>query len=218
MNLTRRLVQLAIGLFLYGIACSLLLRAVVGVDPWDVFGQGLSRVTGINFGLLVSAVGALLLLVWIPLRQRPNVGTVANILLVGPFINLGLAIVPAQTALGIRIPLFAAGLVLLAIASGLYIGARLGPGPRDGLMTGLNSRFGMPIWLARTIVEVTVLAIGWFLGGNVGFGTLAFALLIGPMVNVTMPLFRVPERSTVEADPVVEPVETSPATTPGPIR
>ncbi|CAN5138204.1 membrane protein [soil metagenome] len=192
MTLARRLAQLAVGLFLYGIAIALMVRAAIGVGPWDVFGQGLARVTGLNFGLLINVVGALVLLLWIPLRQRPGVGTVLNVFLIGPSAEVGLALIPAQDALGARIPLFAAGLVLLAIASGLYIGARLGPGPRDGLMTGIHSRFGLPIWAARTLVELAVLAVGWVLGGNVGIGTLAFALLIGPMVGVTLPLLRVP--------------------------
>jgi uncharacterized membrane protein YczE len=141
------------------------------------------------------------LLLWIPIRQRPGIGTVINVLTIGPSIEIGLWVIPSTTELVPRILLLAGGLVLLAIATGLYIGARFGPGPRDGLMTGIHRRTGWPIWAVRTAIEVTVLSIGWLLGGNVGIGTLAFALLIGPMVNVTLPLLRVPERPLREVVP-----------------
>ena len=206
MNLTRRIAQLVIGLFLYGIAIALMIRGAIGVGPWDVFGQGLARVTGLNFGLLINIVGALVLLLWIPLRQKPGIGTVANVLLIGPSAEVGLWLVPTFDVLWVRVALFVAGLLLLAVASGLYIGARMGPGPRDGLMTGIHTRFGVRIWIARTIVELSVLIVGWILGGNVGIGTVAFALLIGPLVGITIPFFRVPER------PVAEPVDLARAT------
>ncbi len=138
-----------------------------------------------------------MLLLWIPIRQRPGVGTVLNVLLIGPSAQLGLWLIPQQTVPVIQGLVFAGGLLLLAIATGLYIGARLGPGPRDGLMTGLHKRTGWKIWIVRTAIEVTVLTIGWILGGQVGIGTVAFALLIGPMVNVTLPLAaRCPCRAT----------------------
>lgn len=191
---TRRGVQLVGGLVAYGIAISLLVRAGIGVPPWDVFAQGITRQTGIPFGFVVNLVGALVLLLWIPLRQKPGVGTVLNVLLIGPSAELGLWLVPQQTVPWQQGLVFAGGLALLAVATGLYIGARLGPGPRDGLMTGLHARTGLPIWVVRTGIEVTVLMIGYVLGGQLGLGTLAFALLIGPMVNVTLPLLRVPER------------------------
>jgi uncharacterized membrane protein YczE len=187
---TRRGIQLVGGLLAYGIAISLLVRAGIGVPPWDVFAQGITRQTDIPFGLVVNLVGALVLLLWIPLRQKPGVGTVLNMLLIGPSAELGLWLVPQQTVPWQQGIVFAGGLALLAVASGLYIGARLGPGPRDGLMTGLHARTGLPIWVARTGIEVTVLTIGFVLGGQLGLGTLAFALLIGPMVK----LLRVPER------------------------
>jgi len=133
------------------------------------------------------------LLLWIPLRQRPGIGTVLNVLLIGPVMDLALLVVRTPEPLWARILLFAGGLLLLAIATGLYIGARFGPGPRDGLMTGAHARFGWAIWKVRTGVELTVLGIGWLLGGTVGFGTVAFALLIGPMVGQTLPRLRVPE-------------------------
>lgn len=208
--MARRVAQLLVGLFLYGFSLGLMVRAAVGVGPWDVFSQGVSLKTGLSFGLLTNIIGALVLLLWIPLRQRPGVGTVANVLLIGPSAEVGLALVPSPDELWARILLFVGGLLLLAVASGLYIGARLGPGPRDGLMTGLNSRFGVPIWLGRTIVEVSVLGIGWLLGGNVGFGTVAFALFIGPLVGRTIPFFRVPLPAAPAPAPVVEPVETAP--------
>jgi len=192
----RRGVQLVVGLFAYGIAIALLVRGGIGVPPWDVFAQGITRQTGIPFGLVVSLVGALVLLLWIPLREKPGVGTVLNVLLIGPSAELGLWLVPQQTVPWQQGVVFAGGLALLAVATGLYIGARLGPGPRDGLMTGLHRRTGWPIWVVRTGIEVTVLTIGFVLGGQLGLGTLAFALLIGPMVNVTLPLLRVPERTT----------------------
>ena len=191
--MTRRIVQLLVGLFLYGIGLSLMLRAAVGVAPWDVLSQGISLHTGIPFGFVTNIVGALVLLLWIPIRQKPGIGTVLNVLLVGPSAQVGLALIPEQTDLVVRILLFAGGLSLVAVATGLYSGARFGPGPRDGLMTGINKRWGWRIWIVRTAIEVTVLAIGWLLGGNVGIGTLAFALLIGPMVNITIPRLRAPE-------------------------
>jgi uncharacterized membrane protein YczE len=198
----RRGVQLVVGLVAYGIAIALLVRGGIGVPPWDVFAQGITRQTGIPFGLVVSLVGALVLLLWIPLREKPGIGTVLNVLLIGPSAELGLWLVPQQTVPWQQGVVFAGGLALLAVATGLYIGARLGPGPRDGLMTGLHRRTGWPIWVVRTGIEVTVLTIGFVLGGQLGIGTLAFALLIGPMVNVTLPLLRVPARATKPAEEV----------------
>ena len=187
----RRASQLVVGLFLYGFAIALIVRAAIGVSPWDVLTQGIVAQTGLSFGLVTNIVGGLVLLLWIPIRQRPGVGTVLNVLLVGPSAEFGLWLIPEQTDLVVRIALFAGGLAMLAIATGLYIGAGYGPGPRDGLMTGIHKRWGIRIWIVRTAIEVTVLSIGWILGGNVGIGTLLFALLIGPMVGVTLPLLRV---------------------------
>lgn len=189
MPVTLRILRLVPGLLLYGIADAFMIRAAIGVDPWTVFAQGLSLRTGLGIGLLTNVVGLLVLLLWIPLRQRPGIGTVLNILLVGPGIELGLWLLPAPETLPLRVLSFAVGLVLLAVASGVYIGAHLGAGPRDGLMTGLHVRFGVPVWAGRTAVEATVLAIGWVLGGDVGVGTVAFALLIGPLCSVSLPFF-----------------------------
>ena len=206
MLLTRRIAQLLIGLVLYGFAISMMVRAAIGVSPWDVLSQGITKQTGIPFGWVTNIIGGIVLLLWIPIRQKPGVGTVLNVLLVGTAAQGGLMVLPELTVLWQQILLFAGGLVVLAIATGLYIGARFGPGPRDGLMTGIHSRFGIRIWMARTIVEVSVLVVGWILGGNVGVGTLAFALLIGPLVGITIPLFRVPER------PVAQPVDAEEVT------
>ena len=190
-SFTRRLARLISGLALYAFADALMIRASLGVDPWTVFAQGLVVQTGLGFGLLTNIIGGLVLLLWIPLRQRPGLGTVLNVLLIGPIIELSLWILPAMPNVWAQAGMFTAGLVLLAVASGIYIGAQMGPGPRDGLMTGIHNRFGWPIWVGRFGVEATVLLIGWLLGGNVGLGTLAFALLIGPLCNITLPLMGV---------------------------
>lgn len=190
-RLPRRIAQLLVGLVLYGIGLGLMVRGAIGVSPWDVLTQGLVNHFGLSFGLWTNIVGVVVLLLWIPLRQLPGIGTVLNVLMIGPSAQLVLWLLPEQESLWIRIPLFVAGLLAVALASGLYIGADLGPGPRDGLMTGLHRRTGLRIWIVRTGIEVTVLAIGWVLGGNVGIGTLAFALLIGPMVGVTLGWFTV---------------------------
>ena len=205
LTMARRVTQLGVGLFLYGFAIAMMIRAALGISPWDVLSQGIVFHAGLNYAIVTNVVGALVLLLWIPLRQKPGIGTVVNVLTIGPSIEAGLWLLPETADLVPRALLLAGGLVLLAIATGLYIGARFGPGPRDGLMTGIHTKFGWPIWAVRTAIEVTVLAIGWLLGGNVGIGTLAFALLIGPMVNVTLPLLRVP---TTEPAPEPERVTT----------
>ncbi|WP_298253992.1 YitT family protein [uncultured Arthrobacter sp.] len=202
---TWRGLQLLVGLFLYGFSLAMMIRATLGVSPWDVLGQGGALQTGIPFGFMTNIIGVVVLILWIPLRQRPGIGTVLNVLLVGPSAEAGLALLGEPDQLWARILLFTGGLVLLAIASGLYIGARLGPGPRDGLMTGLHDRFGLPIWFVRTAIEGTVLLLGWWLGGSVGLGTVAFALLIGPMINIALPVFRIPEspRRPLDDDDVI---------------
>jgi len=186
--MARRVLQLLIGLVLYGVGCALTVEAGLGVDPWTVFAQGLSIHTGIGIGWVTNIVGFLVLLLWIPLRQRPGVGTIANILLVGTSMQVVLWIMPPVTGLALQIGVLLGGILLVALASGLYIGAHFGPGPRDGLMTGLHARLGWPIWVCRAVVEVSVLAIGWLLGGTVGIGTVLFAVLIGPLVHVALPL------------------------------
>jgi len=188
--LALRSLQLLAGLALYGLGLALMVRATLGVSPWDVLTQGLSLRTGLSFGVVIVIVGAIVLLAWIPLRVKPGVGTVLNVLLVGPAADAGLALLPAVSDPALRAMLLVAGIALVAIASGVYLGAGFGSGPRDGLMLGLRDRLGVPVWLGRTLVEGTVLALGWMLGGTAGIGTLAFALLIGPLVGVTLPWFR----------------------------
>ena len=184
----RRVTQLLVGLFLYGAGCALTVEAGLGLDPWTVFAQGISIHTGIGIGWITNIVGFLVLLLWIPLRQKPGVGTIANILLVGTSMQVVLWIVPPVSGFALQVGVLLIGILLVALASGLYIGARFGPGPRDGLMTGMNARLGWPIWLCRALVEVTVLVVGWFLGGTVGIGTILFAALIGPLVHLALPL------------------------------
>ena len=207
LNMTRRLAQLLVGLFLYGMGIALMVRASVGVAPWDVLTLGIEKQTGLGFGLITFIVSLFVMLLWIPIRQKPGIGTVMNVLLVGPFAQVGLWIIPPIDGLLWKILVFASGLLILAIATGLYIGARFGPGPRDGLMTGIHARWGWRIWIVRTSIEVVVLSIGWVLGGDVGFGTLAFALLIGPLVNITIPRLRVPlATAPKDPEPVVVPL------------
>lgn len=219
-NMLRRIAQLVVGQFLYGMAIAMMVRAGLGVSPWDVLTQGVVVQTGLPFGLITNVIGALVLLLWIPIRQKPGVGTVVNVLLVGPSAEVGLAVIPQQTDLWAQVLLFAGGLGLLAVATGLYIGARFGPGPRDGLMTGIHQRWGWPIWVVRTSIEVVVLGVGWLLGGTVGVGTLAFALLIGPMVGAALPLLRVPVRRGVpdlnSGDPVAAAASPAPTGPPTP--
>ncbi|MFD8600133.1 YitT family protein [Kitasatospora sp. NPDC059646] len=191
-DLPRRLVQLAVGLVLYGVSMALVLRASLGGNPWDVFHQGLARHVGLSVGTWVTLVGVLVLLLWIPLRQKPGVGTVGNVAVLGVAMDATLAVLPHPHALAARIPLLAAGIVLNGLATGLYIGARLGPGPRDGLMTGLHRRTGRSVRLIRTCVELTVLAAGIALGGTFGVGTVAYALAIGPLVQFFLPRLTVP--------------------------
>lgn len=195
----RRLVQLYVGLFLYGIGIALIVRGELGVAPWDVLTQGIAKQTGLGFGLITILTSGVVLLLWIPIRQKPGLGTLMNALLVGPAADVGLWLIPTGLDLTLRIVLLASGILLLAVATGLYIGAHFGPGPRDGLMTGLHRRTGWRIWIVRTGIEVTVLAAGWLLGGNVGIGTLAFALLIGPLCGFTIPLFAVSRADAASA-------------------
>jgi uncharacterized membrane protein YczE len=192
-RLPRRLVQLYLGLLLYGASCALTVRAGLGLDPWDVFHQGISKHSGLTIGVVSIIVGAAVLLFWLPLRQRPGLGTVSNVVLVGVSMDATLALVPTPHALAVRIPLLVAGVVLNGVATGLYISARLGPGPRDGLMTGLHRRTGRSIRLVRTLIEVAVLVTGFLLGGSVGAGTVLYAVTIGPLAQFFLRFFAIPE-------------------------
>ncbi|MBT1001760.1 hypothetical protein KIH31_04015 [Paenarthrobacter sp. DKR-5] len=186
-----RLGRLFTGLFGYGIAIALMIRANIGASPWDVFGQGAARTLGISFGASTIAISALVLLLWIPLRQRPGFGTISNAVLVGIFADLGLSVLPAASGLPMQVLSFAAGLALLAVATALYIGAGLGPGPRDGLMTGLVRVTGWRVWVVRTGIELSVVAAGWALGGVAGAGTVAFAAAVGPLTQLALRLLGV---------------------------
>ena len=190
-RMLRRVPQLLISLFLYGIGIAFIVRGVLGAAPWDVLTQGIATHLPPSFGTITIIVSGIVLLMWIPLRQKPGVGTVLNALLVGPAADVGFLIIPETDVLWLRVIFFAIGLTVLAAATGLYIGTHFGPGPRDGLMTGLHRVTGRPIWLVRTALEVSVVLVGWLLGGNVGLGTVAFALLVGPMCQFFMRVFEV---------------------------
>ena len=177
---------LLIGLAGYGFSMAVMIKAGLGLDPWDVFHQGLAGRTGLSFGLITAIVGVGVLLAWIPLRNRPGIGTVANVIVIAVVVDASLAVLPAPSALPIRIALMIGSVVLNAISTVLYIGAGLGPGPRDGLMTGLVARTGLSVRLVRTSIEATVLVVGWLLGGTVGIGTVVYAFGIGPLVQLTL--------------------------------
>lgn len=178
----QRAARLLLGLVLFGLALALLVKADLGLDPWNVFNQGVARHLGLTLGEVTVLGSLLLMLAWIPLRQRPGLGTVANALLVGPVLDLGLKAIPAAGGIASQIAYMVVAIAGTALATGLYVGAGWGPGPRDGLMTGLAAR-GIPVAWARAGVEITVLAIGWSLGGSVGVATVLFATSIGPLVK-----------------------------------
>ncbi|MFR0353938.1 YczE/YyaS/YitT family protein [Streptomyces sediminimaris] len=194
-RLGRRLIQLYAGLTLYGASSALLVEAGLGLEPWNVLHQGLAELTGLTIGVVSIVVGAAVLLLWIPLRQRPGLGTVSNVFVVGLAMDGTLALVPDARSLAVRVPLLLAGILLNGAATGLYIAARFGPGPRDGLMTGLHRRTGRSIRLMRTAVEAAVVATGFALGGTVGVGTVLYAVSIGPLAQLFLRVFDVPSAS-----------------------
>jgi len=189
-NLTRRLIQLNAGLVLFGVGIGLMLRSGLGVPPWDVLHQGLAVQFGLTIGLWSVIVSFLLLILWLPLKERFGIGTILNAVVVGLMIDVTAELVPEAEALHIRGLMLVAGILLVGLASGLYIGSNFGPGPRDGLMTGIARR-GLSIRLTRSIIEVVVLVSGWLLGGSFGIGTLVFAFLIGPLVQFFLPRWTV---------------------------
>ncbi|MGY1672555.1 membrane protein YczE [Geodermatophilus sp. SYSU D00710] len=195
----RRLAQLYAGLVLYGLSMALLVRSGLGVMPWDVLHQGLSRQLGWSLGVVTIVVGALVLLAWVPLRERPGLGTVSNVVVIGLALDAALAVLPEPGSLPLRVALVPAGILLNAVATAAYIGVHLGPGPRDGLMTGLVRRTGRSVRLVRTSIEVAVVAAGWLLGGTLGVATVLYALAIGPLVHALLP--RLSVRPPVPAVP-----------------
>lgn len=194
-RLGRRLAQLYVGLALYGASSALLVVSGLGLEPWNVLHQGLAELTGLTIGVVSIIVGAAVLLLWIPLRQRPGLGTVSNVFVVGLAMDGTLALVPDAHGLAVRIPLLLVGILLNGAATGLYISANFGPGPRDGLMTGLHRVTGRSIRLMRTAIEVAVVATGFALGGTVGIGTLLYALAIGPLAQLFLRVFAAPSAS-----------------------
>ncbi|MFF4591128.1 YitT family protein [Streptomyces sp. NPDC001388] len=194
-HLIRRLVQLYGGLVLYGFSSALLVKAGLGLEPWNVLHQGLAERTGLTIGVVLIIVGAVVLLLWIPLRQRPGLGTVSNVFVIGIAMDGALAAVPEAHALAVRVPLLVTGVVLNGAATGLYIAAAFGPGPRDGLMTGLHRRTGRSIRTLRTTIELAVVVTGFVLGGTVGVGTLLYAVSIGPLAQFFLRVFAVPPAS-----------------------
>lgn len=203
-----RLAQLLAGLVMYGVSMACMVRSQLGLDPWDVLHQGLAMRIGWSFGTITAVTGVAVLLAWIPLRQRPGVGTVANVVVIAVVVDVALALIPVATSLWWQLPLMVFGVALNGLATACYVGVRLGPGPRDGLMTGLHARTGRSVRLVRTMIEVTVLATGWLLGGTVGVGTVLYALAIGPLAQLFLPLVVFRERRAGQAcDPARCPVE-----------
>ncbi|MET8686742.1 hypothetical protein ABZV77_21255 [Streptomyces sp. NPDC004732] len=195
-RLPRRLTQLYVGLTLYGVSSALLVVSGLGLEPWNVLHQGLAELTGLSIGVVSIVVGAAVLLLWIPLRQRPGLGTVSNVFVVGLAMDASLALLPDAHGWAVRIPVMVFGIVLNGAATGLYIAAAFGPGPRDGLMTGLHQRTGRSIRLMRTLIEVVVVATGFALGGTVGVGTVLYALSIGPLAQFFLRRFAIPTTAT----------------------
>ncbi len=185
-RLGQRLARCAFGLALFAVGISLQMNANIGAPPWDVFHQGVSKQTEISVGKVIVMTGFILLLLWIPLKQKPGLGTILNALEIGLVADLALAIIPEPSNILIRLVMAALGIVVVAVGTGFYIGSALGPGPRDGLMTGLAKR-GVPIRIGRTAIEVTVLIVGLVLGGQVGVATFAFAFGVGPLVHFFLP-------------------------------
>jgi uncharacterized membrane protein YczE len=219
----RRLSALYAGLVLYGAGVSAMVAARLGLDPWDVFHQGVARVVGVRMGWIVIATGVAVLLTWIPLHQRPGLGTISNALVIGLAANAVSAVLPQPHALAARWAYGLGAVLSTGVATGLYIGARYGPGPRDGLMTGIVTRYAgrrfASVRVVRTSLEVSVLAVGYLLGGSVGWITLVYALAIGPLAHVFIPILTVPDPPAVtgaepvaHAGPVLDP---APALTTG---
>ncbi|GID93674.1 YitT family protein [Amorphoplanes digitatis] len=200
-RLPRRVSQLLAGLVLYGISMAFMVESSLGLTSWDVFHQGVSKATGLSFGWVVILAGVPILMLWIPLRQRPGFGTLANLLVIGLVVDAALALLAPGESMAMRVTYLLVGIALNGVATGMYIGARFGPGPRDGLMTGIVNRFPrLSIRLVRTSIELLVLAVGFLLGGTVGLGTIAYALAIGPLAQLFMPVFAIPAADPAPAN------------------
>ncbi|MEU6991025.1 hypothetical protein ABZ953_10270 [Streptomyces sp. NPDC046465] len=202
---SRRLPQLLLGLALYGFSLSVLVRAALGVNPWSVLYEGLERRTPLSFGTISAVLGVLVLLLWIPLKQRPTFGTFANIAVLAVSSDIGLLVLPADLGLPARAGLLVGGIVLNGLSVAVYVGARFGPGPRDGLMTGAAAVTGGSLRRVRTVIELAVLSVGWLLGGTAGAGTVLYAVAVGTVTQFFMPCFayRSPgdaPRASVRAD------------------
>jgi uncharacterized membrane protein YczE len=190
--MTRRLLQLYAGLLLYGLSMALQVQALLGLGPWDVFHEGVAEHTGLSFGTVVILTSVVVLALWVPLRQKPGLGTVSNVIVVGLAADLGLAFIPEGEGLAVQIAMLAAGVGLNAVAGAAYLGANFGPGARDGLMTGFVRVTGASVGKVRTSIELSVMVAGFALGGTVGIGTIVYALSIGPLLQLLIPAFRVP--------------------------
>lgn len=203
--MARRLFQLYAGLVLYGTSMALQIRAGLGLDPWDVFHQGVTNHTSLSFGTVTMITGGAVLLGWIPLRQLPGLGTVSNVFVIGLSVDAALGLIPSAGPLPVQLLMLASGVFLNAVAGASYIGAGFGPGPRDGLMTGLVRRTGRSVRLIRTSIEVTVLVTGWLLGGTVGLGTVVYAVSIGPLLHKLLPLLTAPRSPRSRPSPAPQP-------------
>ncbi|MDU4839712.1 MAG: hypothetical protein E6X49_00985 [Leclercia adecarboxylata] len=186
----RRLVQLYVGLSLYGLSTAMFVRADLGADPWNVFHLGVAKLLAMDIGTVIILTGVLVLLLWIPLRLRPGLGTISNVIAIGLAADVALTFIPAIDSLMARSLLLVSAVIVNALATGMYIGAGFGAGPRDGLMTGINARTGWSVRSVRTAIEVSVLLFGWVLGGTFGVGTVLYALSIGPLIQICLPWFR----------------------------
>ena len=204
--IARRLLQLYTGLVLYGVSTAMFVRANLGADPWNVFHLGVARIFSLNIGMVMIVVGALVLLLWIPLRQKPGLGTISNVIVLGLAADAALALMPPMESMVMRSILLLAAILVNAIATGMYIGAGFGSGPRDGLMTGINARTGWSVRSVRTAIELTVLLVGWLMGGTFGVGTVLYALAIGPLIQLCLPWFSIrSSQKTPQVEPTVVP-------------
>jgi uncharacterized membrane protein YczE len=187
--LWKRIILVEIGLIVCGLAFAIMLRAAIGLDPWDAFHQGISFLTGVSIGTVVVIVGFAVMFLWIFLKQKLGLGTIMNAITIGIAINVFYAWIPTASNYLIGVLYFVVGILINGIGISMYVGGGLGPGPRDGLMTGLVRRTGKPLWLIRTAIEVVVLGLGWAFGGTIGLGTVLYAFTIGPVVHVMLPWF-----------------------------